>query len=491
MKTRSFLLAILVCCTFACDKEGTKDETDEKTTIDGQEFNPTQSSVVNNGENLLLSFEEGSKSIEIITNDTVEGTYAITTQSLKSTALMANLTYTDGTTSYIAKSGNVTITAEGDGVISGTYNATVFSEEVELAISSGVFSELDVELDIEEEIPPVTEESINDTLILCYNNLESFVEFSFLFDAVYSNTITAPSTSWDDIYGHSQNTTNVKATQLWNDGYDIILQANFVLEQAEEIITDEETKNSVTAQAKAIRAYAYNTLSTWFGELPLIMVYEPESWSRASQAEVLALIEADADAAIEYLPSSWSESESYKVTKTFAQGLLCRVHLTNAAYSDAMTLAQQIINSGEYALDATVDNITSASTEIYWGFEKGDNEEFNTFFTNGSYVPVLRYTETMLVFAEAANNLGQQMEAMNSINMMKSRRGEGEIMTIDNATIRNQWEVELAQEGSIFNTMKRYGAASGELGIDEYKLVLPIPQSVLDSYPSMTQNPGY
>ncbi len=494
MRTKGILFSLLLLAFFSCEKEEKDDKESDKTTIAGEEFTPTESSVVNTGESLTLTFTEGTKKVEIITNDTIEGTYEITSSELKSTTLQANLTFTDGTTSYIGTIGSVVITDEGENVISGSYEATVVSDtKVEVEISSGAFSELEVEIDEPEEEEPsivITEESINDTLALCYSNLESFIELSYLFDAVYSNSITSPNTSWDAIYGHTLASSNEKINQLWDDGYDIILLTNFVLEQADEIITDEETKNLVIAQAKAIRAYVYYTLYIWYGDLPLIQVYQPDTWSRSSKEDIFELIQADAESANEILPSSWEGSEN-KVVKSFVQGLICRNYLETGSYSDAQTLALQIINSGEYALDATVDNITSSSTEVYWGFDKGDNEEFNTFFTKGSFVPVIRYTETILIAAEALYNLGQQMEAISYINMLKNRRSEAEIMSIDNDVISNQWEVELTQEGCIFNTLKRYSKATSELSIEDYRLILPIPQLVLETYPSMTQNPGY
>lgn len=492
MKIRLFLLVILACSAFACEKEEKKDGTEEKTTIDGQEFNPTQASIINYGESLVLTFEEGNKAIEITTNDTVAGTYEITTQALKSTALMANLVYTDGTITYTANSGSVTITDEGDGVMSGSYNATVVSEEVELEISSGAFSEIGVEASTEEETPvPVTEESINDTLLLCYTNLENFVQFEFLFDAVYSNKISSPNTSWDAIYSHSQNSTNEMVAQMWTKAWEVILPANFVLENAENIIADEESKNAVIAQAKAIRSYTYYTLSTWFGSLPLVQVYEPASWAMSQIGDVLDMVKNDALAAAEYLPVTWGESDGNKVTKTLVQGILCRVYLYDQDYTGAMNLAQTIVNSGNFALDVTVDNITSESNETYWGFAKGDDEVFNASFTKGSYVPVIRYTETILVSAEAAYNLGQQMEAANYINMLKNRREESEVMQVATDIIYEQYITELEQEGNVFNTIKRFSKATSSLQIEDFRQVLPIPQSAIDSNPDLYQNPGY
>ena len=491
-KLNTLLIPLLVCSLFACTKDENNNDNKEQTTIDGEVFAPNETTVVNTGKNLVLTFKDESQSIEITTNDTVAGTYEITTQSLKTATLLANLVYTDGTTNYSGNSGSVYVTYNTEGAISGTYSATVVSEDnIELEISSGAFSELDVEPEETDTIIPVTEASVNDTLELCYSNFSSFIEFSYLFDAVYSNQVSALGSTWDDIYNHTQNPTNGKVARIWIEAWKIILETNFIIENVEDVITDEESKNLLIAQAKSLRAYSFFTLLSWFGELPVYLNYQNEQAGRESESVVLAQIKSDVEDAIEYLPLTWSDSENYKVTKSFAKGLLCRVYMQQQQYSDFMELAQKIINSGNYSLSSSIDNFSRDNSEMYWGFEQTGDEEFNTFFAKGSYVPVIRYTETLLSYSESALHTGQQTSSLATINMLKSRRGEASIAEINVDVIYEQWKTEMQFEGNIFYTMKRFGKDLSELQIQEYQEQLPIPQSVLYSNTLMTQNMGY
>jgi hypothetical protein len=157
----------------------------------------------------------------------------------------------------------------------------------------------------------------------------------------------------------------------------------------------------------------------------------------------------------------------------------------------ALNICQSLIDGGNYQLETEVDNFTASNKEIYWGFDKGNNEEFNTFFTKGDYVPAIRYTETLLIYAEGAYQAGQQMKAMETINMLKNRRGENSITEINADTILIQWRMELNNEGSIFNALKRHEKVKETLDIDDYMQKLPIPQFVIEENPQMTQNAGY
>jgi hypothetical protein len=82
------------------------------------------------------------------------------------------------------------------------------------------------------------------------------------------------------------------------------------------------------------------------------------------------------------------------------------------------------------------------------------------------------------------------MKTMQAINMLKNRRGENGITEINANTILTQWKMELNNEGSIFNTLKRHDEATGSLNIEDYIQKLPIPQFVPEDNPQITKNAG-
>lgn len=336
-----------------------------------------------------------------------------------------------------------------------------------------------------------TESEINDTLLWCYSKLHKYVEFTFLFDAVYSNNYPAPDNSWTEIYGHAQTMNNSKILRLWSDAYKIIYTTNLIIKSAEKGITDPQTQNTIIAQAKAMRAYLFYNLLTWFGEIPLEEGITESMIPRNSVSEVLVQIKQDATEAAQSLPMSWAASDKFRFPKSIAQGLMARALLFEKNYSEALPPVQNIINSGIYALDQDTISFLITSNEIFCGFEKSDDIEFNGFFTNGSIVPLMRYTESILIYAELLLNTGNTESALDFINQINMRRDKPIANSLTDEDLYQHWKKELAKEGSMFITLKRFDKALSVLQISEYKLVLPLPLPVLINNPYLTQNPGY
>ncbi len=336
-----------------------------------------------------------------------------------------------------------------------------------------------------------TETAIQDTLLYCYSKLQDYYELLYLFDAVYSNTVAAPDVSWTDIYTHAQTAENAKILMLWADAFDIIYKTNLVIQSSEVVITDPQTQNLVKAQAKAIRAYLYYPLVNWFGEVPIEQGTSEGVIPRNTITEVLAQIIQDATEASQLLPLSWNVNDNFRIPQSFAKALLSRAFLYSNNYNEALNPAQQIINSSMYALNVDPDNFTSAGSEIFWGFEKSNNTLFNAFFDKGSFVPVIRYTESILVSAEALYNTGNQTSALNYINMLINRRGLPFLTSLTSDQLFQQWNTELAKEGSMFLTLKRFGKALPIVQGLQYKFLLPVPMFFIMSNVNLTQNAGY
>jgi hypothetical protein len=340
--------------------------------------------------------------------------------------------------------------------------------------------------------PPllVTEAAIQDTLLYCYSKMYDYNELLYLFDAVYSNTNAAPDASWTDIYNHTQSPDNQNIFNLWSDAFDIIYNTNLVIQSSEIVITDQQNKNQIIAQAKAIRAYLYYNLVNWFGAVPIEGGTTESVIPRNTILEVLAFLKQDATEAVQWLPMSWPVTDKFRISWSFAKALLSRAYLYDKSYNEALSPTMQLINSGMYALSSNPDNFTSASTEIFWGFEKRNNSQFNDFFTKGSYVPVIRYTESFLIAAEASFNTGNTASAINYINTLNNRRGNPSITSLTNDELFQHWKTELLKEGNMFITLKRFGKAISVVEM-QHKLVLPVPMSFIISNVNLTQNPGY
>ena len=175
---------------------------------------------------------------------------------------------------------------------------------------------------------------------------------------------------------------------------------------------------------------------------------------------------------------------------------MARTYLFNEDWSNALSVANDVINNAEYDLSDNTTSFTSDNTELIWGFDQTGNAQFSGFFSKGNHVPVFRLTEAYLVAAEANTALGNLIDTKDAIDALKLRAGEA-ILSVGLSQNQlfeitlAQWKSEMDQEGTSFITLRRFFEAESELSISNFQLLLPIPQSLLDENPNLFQNPGY
>lgn len=128
--------------------------------------------------------------------------------------------------------------------------------------------------------------------------------------------------------------------------------------------------------------------------------------------------------------------------------------------------------------------------------------------------PVYRFSDALLLLAEALNEQGKPGEALAPLNRVRARAGLPDITETDQGKLRDiifhERRVELAFENHRWTDLLRTGRAlkvinafgkvirqeqpflsSDAYVIDEHNLLFPIPQSEVDINTKMTQNPGY
>jgi len=124
-------------------------------------------------------------------------------------------------------------------------------------------------------------------------------------------------------------------------------------------------------------------------------------------------------------------------------------------------------------------------------------------------VRILRYADVVLMYAEAANELGNITEALDKLEMVRFRARAGSTTILPKITITNQSllrdairherRIELAMEHDRFFDLVRWGTAgdamqaAGKINFSNSRdVLLPIPQTQIDlSNKVLTQNPGY
>lgn len=160
---------------------------------------------------------------------------------------------------------------------------------------------------------------------------------------------------------------NIAFNGVWAGYYRGIRRANEVIDKVPQATIDEDLGNRLVGEAKFLRAYFYFYLVRGFGGVPLIT--EPtisgQNMTRATEAEVLDQIVLDLTDAAAVLPekSEYPTTELGRATRGAALGFLAKVYLWRDNHDDALTTAEEVINSGEYSLAPDFANIFRVSGE--------------------------------------------------------------------------------------------------------------------------------
>lgn len=138
---------------------------------------------------------------------------------------------------------------------------------------------------------------------------------------------------------------------LWDRFYRAIHRANTVLDQVPAIEMNEDRKEQILAEARFLRAFNYFLLYDFFGPTPLVLTSETTAEdrpARASEDEFAAFMEEEFRAVSEILPV---QPEQFgRATSGAALGFLTKFHLNRKEWAKAAETAQEVIDSGAYAL---------------------------------------------------------------------------------------------------------------------------------------------
>lgn len=164
---------------------------------------------------------------------------------------------------------------------------------------------------------------------------------------------------------------NADVRRFWNDVYRAINRANAAINNIPNIDMDPSRKKMLIGEARFLRGWQYFMLVKNFGGVPLILSDNLDELEvdvpSAPANEIYAQIISDLQAAEEALPPT--RSQEGRATSGAAASFLARVYLTLAStqragvfpdrsydedaqtyYQRAADKAEQVINSGNYAL---------------------------------------------------------------------------------------------------------------------------------------------
>lgn len=181
---------------------------------------------------------------------------------------------------------------------------------------------------------------------------------------------------------------------IWQNLYEGVNRCNFIVQNIDKL--DFSRKQELLGEVYFLRAYYYSELTKFWGDVPLffearLTADQTGQLSRSPQAEVYAQVETDLLNAIAVL--SDTSYETGRANKRMAQALLGKIYLYQEKFSEAATMLDKVINSGQYSLVTDFASIwlqsgenneesvfeiqhTNASNWYDWGFYQGSEGNF-------------------------------------------------------------------------------------------------------------------
>ncbi len=281
--------------------------------------------------------------------------------------------------------------------------------------------------------------------------------------------------------------------------------------------------------------------------------------ARNTVQEDKEMIYKDLDEALKYMKPEYNDPSKEYITTWAVYALKSRVAIYFGDWQIAKDAAEQVINSGEYKIcdadqfaatfskkgtenvifelaeRATDNNGINGLSYIYRGKNYGDIQVVDSFKDifdstdvrglgggaiayddqgklrnivkypsnpNFDYdIPIIRYEEVILNYAEALYHLGQTAEALKYLNMIPAHRDAHLYTGINEDTILLERRKELAFEGFRFDDLARThhsvpvyntaGILEKTLPYGDYRYAFPIPREEINANKNMVQNLGY
>ena len=187
----------------------------------------------------------------------------------------------------------------------------------------------------------------------------------------------------------SYNPTSGRPKAHWDRLYKLISQANVVVSRLDESELNEGQRQLFGARALFFRSLAYRTLAYLYGGVPIVTeeVSAPrKDFTRASQAEVLALAIEDAEYAAKYLPEINAVKDG-EISKPAAYTLLAELYLAAGRNEDAVNAATQVIGNPNLALMKNrFGSRAGEEGDVYWDLFRRNNQNRASGNTEGIWV---------------------------------------------------------------------------------------------------------
>ncbi|MCD4834419.1 MAG: RagB/SusD family nutrient uptake outer membrane protein [Bacteroidales bacterium] len=331
----------------------------------------------------------------------------------------------------------------------------------------------------------------------------------------------------------SMGNTSLYAEETWQDIYEVIASCNAIITTDKASIEGDATElDHIYGQAYAIRALAHFDLLKLYGQqhtggtlgVPYIKHFasdindftpEQVAPARNTVVECKTFIEDDLNMALTLMTEVLNDPSKQTISTYGIYGIMSRVAVYFEEWADAVTAAEAVISSGNYAItpaadlvaywatdggsssifelayDGTDNNNINGLQQIYRGDAYGDIEVLDDLasifevgdirvdpamlginpdpadvclrnmgkYPNANYndnIALVRYEEVILNYAEALFELGDAT-ALTYLNMIPAQRNATAYAAATKANILLERRKELCFEGFRFDDLARTG----------------------------------
>ncbi len=193
----------------------------------------------------------------------------------------------------------------------------------------------------------------------------------------------------NNLRGNNYNAANADLIiqSFWSGNYTLIRQANTFLEGLDAAPFSEETKTTLSAEARFLRALFYLELYRFYRGVPLITqaqnLSDPQAFGvkRNTADETVTFIAEEFTRAAADLPAQWTGNDRGRATKGAALGMKARALLYAASlrndadlFRQAAEAAKAVIDLNQYALHPDYANMffdkSTANREFIFYFNK-------------------------------------------------------------------------------------------------------------------------
>ena len=224
-----------------------------------------------------------------------------------------------------------------------------------------------------------TEADINAAVVGVYADLNPYPNDAWLYyggylvmitdyatDMGYSTAAGDPTKLGNMTYGSDNRYFRLN----WQNMYQVVTNANVILQNVDNVDMEEANKTLVKGQVKFLRALAYRDLTDAFGPVPLIT--EPidplaaKDMALTSVEEIDEFLATDLKEAINSLPESWEGTDLARATKGAAATLLGKIYMRAHDYQNAKTYIDMVLalrDKGVYRLNPDFKNVWSETNK--------------------------------------------------------------------------------------------------------------------------------